>query len=309
VDVRVARAAGEARWVLSFGELRSLGLTSEQVEGRVRAGVLHRIHRGVYAYGRPELSFEGACRAALLASGPAAAISHGSAARLWNLRGSIGAIHLTVPRSRDGHPGLIVHRPRTFPLADMVEREGLEVTTVARTLLDLAAREPLGRVEQLLHEAGVQRVLDVHSIHETCARNADHRGRRKLEAALHAEVAPSRSGLERAFLELCQSGGLPAPVVNGHLWTGDRLEEVDFHWPSARLVVEVDGARYHSSRWRRRRDAEKTLRLEAANWRVRRFSELEITLDASAVLVETARLRRWAGESVSETDSPAQPPE
>jgi len=201
-----------------------------------------------------------------------------------------------VPRSRDGHPGLIIHRPRLFSLADTVERDGIRVTTVARTLLDIAARDSFGRVARLVHEAGVQRVLDTLAIHETCKRNQNHRGRRKLEAALHAEVAPTRSGLERAFLQLCRAAGLPAPVINGHLWTGERLEEVDFHWPDARIAVEVDGARYHASRWRRRGDAEKTGRLETAGWTVRRFSEVEITLDPAAVTAETVDLHRWAGE-------------
>ena len=277
--------------MLSLAELRRLGLSQAQVDRRARIGVLHRVHRGVYSFGRPRPDFEGACRAALMASGRNAAISHASAARLWRLRASEGPIHVTVPRHRAGHPELNVHRPRCFSDADVVSHGGLVVTTVARTLLDLAATEPLDRVERLVHEAGVQRVLDMVSIYDTCSRNLNHRGRRKLESALEAELAPTRSGLELVFLELCRAAALPAPIVNGHLWTGERLEEVDFHWPQARLVVETDGARYHASRWRRRRDAEKTGRLRGAGWTVRRFAELELTLTPAAVIDELRELQ------------------
>jgi hypothetical protein len=195
-----------------------------------------------------------------------------------------------VPRGRHQQAGLRIHRPRTFPLDDVVDHEGLRVTTVARTLLDLAATAPRARLEALVHEAGVQRVFDAASIYEACARAPCHRGRRKLEAALHAEVAPTRSGLERAFLALCERAGVPRPVVNGHLPTTAGLEEVDFHWPSIRLAVETDGARFHASRWRRRRDAEKAARLEAAGWTVRRHTDLEVAYDTTAIAAQLRAL-------------------
>lgn len=281
--------------MLDLDELRALGLTKRQVDQHVAVGLLHRRHQGVYAVGRPTLDFEGRCRAALLACGPDAAISHGSAAHLWDLRRSVGVIHVSAPRSRRAQAGLRVHRPRVFSRDDVVDRDGLRVTTVARTLLDLAALEPRERIERLLHEAQVRRVFDATSIYEACCRSPHHRGRRRLEAALHAEVAPTRSGLERALLALCRHGGLPRPAVNAHLWTSAGLEEVDLHWPDARLVVEVDGARYHSSRWRARRDAEKDARLRVAGWTVRRVPELELALAPSTLLADLHRLLRAPG--------------
>lgn len=288
----VVRIAGEHHWVLSLDELRGLGMRDGQVLRDARNGRLHRVFEGVYAVGRPELSFEGRCRAALLACGPGAAISHYSAGRLWGIRSWSGRIHVTIPRNRKGHPGLVAHRPRSFSIRDVVERDGLAVTSVGRTLLDLAATSPFDRVERDLHEADVQRVVDLREVWSVIARSPAHRGRGKLAAALSREVAPTRTGLERAFLAICREAGLPEPEVNRHVWTGNRLEEVDFLWPELRLIVETDGGRYHGTRYRRRRDAEKTRRLEDAGWRVRRFDEVEIELAPAAVAAEVRQMCR-----------------
>jgi hypothetical protein len=289
-DSPLLALAGKQQWVITTAELLGLGFTERQIAHRVRIGLLHRRYRGVYSVGRPALSFEGECRAAVLACGPASAICYPSALSLWDLRASYGAIHVAVPRRCPGHPGLRIHRPRSLPVDDTVQRHGIAVSTVARTLLDAAASESVHRVAWLMHEAAVHRVLDLRKVWAVLERHQHHRGRRKLEMALAMEVAPTRSGLEREYLEICRRVEIPAPLVNQHVWSVDRLEEVDFHWPAPRLVVEVDGSRYHSTRWRRRKDAEKTARLRAGGWIVRRFSEMEIRLDPAGVGAETLRL-------------------
>ncbi len=275
---------------MTAAQLAELGFTPRQIARRCEAGALHRQYRGVYAVGRPQLSFEGACLAATLACGSGSAISHASAARLWGIRQSAGAIHVSVPRGRKGHPGLRVHRPRSLSFDDIIDREGIAVTTVARTLLDLAATESANRVAWVMHEAAVQRVLDLREVWSVLRRLQHHRGVGRLEAALAIEVVPTRTGLEREYLDICGRAGLPAPRVNEYVWSVGRLEEVDFHWPEARLIVEVDGSRYHSTRWRRLKDAEKTTRLEDGGWCVRRFTELEVELDPALVAAETVRL-------------------
>ncbi len=282
--------AARQHWAISTAQLRDVGLTERQIAPRVRTSALHRHHRGVYALGRPVLTFAGHCVAALLACGPGAAISHRSAARLWALMTSAGMIHVSAPRSRAGHEGLRMHWPRSLPAEDLVVREGIAVTSLGRTLLDLAATTSVERLGGLIHEAGVQRALDAREIRRVLERHPQSRGHARLEAALALEVAPTRSGLERAYLVICEDHRLPRPRVNEHVSTERGLEEVDFHWPHARLVVEVDGGRYHSSAWRRRRDAEKTARLVRSGLTVRRFTELEIALAPRAVAEETAAL-------------------
>lgn len=286
----VVALASRQHWVVSAAQLYAIGMSKRQVTRRVQEGSLHRRHRGVYAVGRPQLTFAGDCVAALLACGPRAAISHRSAAAVWGIAGSGRAIHVTLPRGRAGHPGLLIHRPTSVSPADFVARDGIAVTTLARTMLDLATEAGVDQVGRLLHEAQVQRVLDVREIWAVVERHPYHRGTRTLIRALSLEVAPTRSGLEEAFIGLCRRAGLPSPRVNEHVWTAAGLEEVDFRWPEARLVVEVDGARYHSTAWRRRRDAEKTARLEAAGWRAHRFAELEMALAPIRVSAITAQL-------------------
>lgn len=278
-------------WVLSFAELRAAGLSPEEIEHRERIGYLHRRFRGVYAVGRPDLGFPGSCRAAWLASGEGSAVSHVSAAAYWGIRRSSGRIHVSIPRGRRGHPGLHVHRPRSLPLEDIVHRDGLGVTSVARTLLDMAPGQRPETVGKWIHEAGVQRVLDLREIWAVLERNGNHRGRVVLEAALHVEVAPTRSELEELLLSVWRRAGLPKPVVNGFLWSGAALEEVDAHSPELALIVEADGARYHASRWRRRRDAAKDERFRAAGWVVERVPELDLVHDPAGV---AARLRQAA---------------
>ncbi len=200
---------------------------------------------------------------------------------------------MSVPRDSSGPPGLKVHRPRSLSLDDeVVDRGGLRCTTLARTLLDLAASSSLDRVERDLHEANVQRVVDYRAIWKVLEAHPGHRGRKRLGIALEAEVAPTRSGLERSFRRLCRDAGVPTPKSNRHVRTSNGLEEVDFCWPDLGVIVETDGGRYHATRYRRRRDAEKTRRLEEAGWRVLRVSDLDVEYARPAVTAAVREMCR-----------------
>jgi very-short-patch-repair endonuclease len=284
-------------WVVSARELAQDGFSEEEIAHRAATGILNRVHRGVYAVGRPELSFEGACLAALLACGDGCAVSHRPAGRLHGFLSCNGMIHVSGPRSLEGHPGLIVHRPRSLPPADLTSVEGIPVTSVARTLLDLSPGQPVDRIGGWIHEAVVQRRFDPRDAWAVLNRHRHHRGRRRLAAALAVEVAPTRSGLEDAFLAIVRRALLPEPVVNGKLWSGIEPEEIDFHWPDRRLIVETDGGRYHATRWRQRRDAAKDERFRAQGWEVWRIPELDITLDSAGI---ASRLATFGLENPSD---------
>jgi very-short-patch-repair endonuclease len=278
--------------VVSFDELRSVGWTKRRVETAVRNGVLYRIHHGVYAVGRPELSFEGRCLGATLACGAGSVVSHTTAGALWGFRPSTGVIHVSGPRSLEGHPGLVVHRPRSLPVDDLATRNGVPVTSVARTILDLSPKMPVGEIGRWIHEAGVQRCFDRFEAWQVLQRHPHHRGRRRFEWALAVEVLATRSGLEDAFVSIIRAAGLPRPLVNSDQWSGEKMEEVDFCWPDLGLIVETDGGRYHASRWRQRRDAAKDERFRAQGWAVWRVPELAITLDRPGVITHLATLGR-----------------
>lgn len=141
-DRRVAALAHEQYGVVACGQLIACGLERGAIALRVANGRLLRLHQGVYAVGHTRLTRHGRWLAAVLARGPGAALSHGGAAALWDLaptRG--GALEVSVPtvggRSR---PGLVIHRAPTLAAADVTRRDGVPVTTPARTLLDYARR-------------------------------------------------------------------------------------------------------------------------------------------------------------------------
>jgi hypothetical protein len=129
---------------------------------------------------------------------------------------------------------------------------------------------------KLIHQALLAELFDLHAISRVLARNPAAPGARRLAEALREEVPFTRSDLEAATLALFRSHSVPAPETNAWISDGEKLVEVDFLWRDARLIVEVDGWRYHQSRWRRRQDAAKTAALEAQGWHVLRFSEFDI---------------------------------
>lgn len=272
--------------MLGAAQLRELGWTARQIDGAVADGFLFRRHRGVYAVGRPVVSFDGACRAAVLACGPGSAISHVTSATRWGWRNSSGRIHVAVPRGRHGHRGLIIHRPRALSAGDVRVRDGIAQTSVARTLLDMSPGHSVETVGRWIHEAEVQRVLDVREVYGVLERLGHHRGRSVLQAALALEVIDTRTRLEERVLGLWRQAGLPEPKANRHVWSGEKLEEVDLVSHELGLIVEADGTAVHASRWRRRRDVAKTARLRAAGWTVVRVPELRATLEPAAVIAE-----------------------
>lgn len=263
--------------VIGHDRLLAIGLTASDIKHRVRAGRLHRRYTGVYAVGRPDLPLDGVFLAGVLACGPHARLSHRSAARKYALlNGGTHRIDVIAPRSVHPKGDIRLHRPRFLDARDITEVDGIPITTVARTLLDCA--DPALRIDigEMLHEAGVKQLLDMREVWGVLARSPNHHGARHLDRAAREEHPCVRSGLERAMTALLARSGIPAARVNQHVWAGNSLLEVDFWWPDAGLIVETDGGRYHASRWRRRKDAEKTMTLRAAGYTVHRFSDIEV---------------------------------
>jgi len=227
------------------------------------------VHRGVHAVGHRRLTAEARFVAAVLALGPDAALSHVAAAALWGLRSvPSGLIDVTVPRRVKRRRGLRIHCVRGLPNEDVTNRYGIPVTTPARTLLDLADVLPHRVLERAVHEAEVQRIVDHHRLSTQIDRAPGRRAATVLATLIEQGQAPTRSALEDRALALFRCHGLPRPRMN-HLIEGI---EVDFFFPEAHLIVEVDGARYHDTAFARRNDADKQARLEAAGFRVLRLT-------------------------------------
>jgi hypothetical protein len=270
----VAELAARQWGVVSLAQLRGLGLGARAVQLRAESGRLHRLHRGVYAVGHEVLRREGRWMAAVLASGQGAVLSHRSAAAHWGLLDTAAAaIDVTSARGRAGSAGIRLHRARSLDARDSTNHRGIPVTTLARTLLDLAAVVRPHRLERALAQAERLQLYDHRAINEVIARANGHRGRAALARATAREPAWTRSELEAWFLSLVRETELPEPLVNITLAAPDHPRlEVDFCWPAQRLIVELDGWETHRTRAAFEADRRKDTALQAIGWRVLRFT-------------------------------------
>jgi len=290
VDARIARVAARQHGLVSRAQLRALGLAESTIGSRIAAGRLHRVHRGVYVVGHPVIAPRARWMAAVLTCGPDAALSHASAAALWEIRQSAATrTDVTVPTAggRAKRPRLRVHRTTDLRCDEVTTRHAIPVTTPARTILDLAAVVRRDDLERLLDQAEIEQVTDYPALRAMVGAHASHKGAARLDHALdhhEAGAALTKSDLERLFLKICRDHGLPAPLVNQHV----DQDEVDFLSPAQRLIVEADSWTYHRTRHRferdRRRDAAHTL----AGYRTLRFTDRDLE-NAPHTIAQTLR--------------------
>lgn len=193
-----------------------------------------------------DLSWEGRCFAAILAAYPAVA-GHWSAAWLWGLLQSRpGTLHVTCPKPRHSKRPFVTHTA-DLPCPDRTVRDGIPVTSLARTILDIAADSRPKTVRRYIQRADDARDFDLRAMHDLLDRTTGHRGHRKVLDALdiYEDVTPfTRSGLERRFLELVREAGLPEPAMNAFV----AGYEIDAYWEDARFGVELDVYETHGSR-------------------------------------------------------------
>ena len=243
-DARIGELAGRQHGVVSRAQLRELGVADHFVRSRLRARRWYALHRGVYAVGHQALTGRSRLLAAVYACGPGALASHRAAGSLHGLMRWAGW-EVSAPRGCKPKPSIVVHRPRDLRPEERALVDGIPVTSVARTLVDLADVVTEERLAKAIHQAEVLRVFDLAALER--ARRPGRRGGRMLARVLCAyrpEPRLLRSEAERRLNELCEEHGLPQPQFNVSV----AGYEVDAYWPEANLAVEVDGARTHHTR-------------------------------------------------------------
>jgi hypothetical protein len=238
------------------------GVSDQEIKGRLRKRVLVRVHRGVFRVGHEAPSIAARYLAAVLACGEGALLSGSAAAHLWGLlRGAAPAPEVTAPTKRR-IPGVKTRRARRGAV-DATRCKGIPITTVPRTLVDLASVLSLDALARACHEAGVKYRTTPRQVEAVLARRPSASGAKQLRRVLHGDVHVTLSALERRFLDLLEEAGLPLPETNKP--AGGR--RVDCRWPAHGLTVELDSYRYHNSRhaWEldRRREREARLRRDA----------------------------------------------
>ncbi len=282
-ELAIAELATRQHGVISRSQLIDLGLTAAAIDSRLRRGRLLPIHPGVYAVGHRDVRREGRWWAAVLAAGPGAALSHISAAGLWGLLRPSPTVHISVP-GRTGSlrlDGVVAHRPRSLPADEVVEHDVLPTTTVARTLVDLAAVTRETDLERAVEQAEKLSRFDLVAVQNVLARSRGRRGIRTLREVIVRWRGPavSRSDMEVAFRAICRRAGLPQPLTNAAVLLDDRHYEPDFLWPDRRLIVETDGFDTHSTKAAFVRDRRRDRRLRRAGYAVERFSWNDIFFD------------------------------
>ncbi|MGH2993183.1 MAG: DUF559 domain-containing protein [Solirubrobacterales bacterium] len=288
-DPLIADLAREQRGVVSRAQLLAAGVTSSAIKHRLRAGRLHRVHPGIYRAGHVAPTHGAFEMAAVLACGPRALVSHRSAAYLWHLLlypADPTPVDITVVgRDAGAREGIRIHRLDGLQRRDADAIQGVPVTAIARTLLDLGAVVSSAEFERALAEAQVRRLVRRRDLVDQLERNRGRRGIRALRGALdEGGPAPTRSEAERRMLRLIRAADLPTPQVNARL---GRFE-VDFLWPEQRLVVEVDGYAYHAHRSAFERDRRRDATLAASGYTVLRVTWRQLVDAPEAVVARLA---------------------
>jgi very-short-patch-repair endonuclease len=267
LEVQIARIAARQHGNVTREQLIRLGMATSSIDRWVKLGRLHRIHRGVYAVGRPPVTPPERAAAAVLACGPRAALSHGSAMTLWGFW-KRWETPFDVTVAVDRRPkGIRTHLAAGLLRRDVTVQLGIPVTSPARTLLDVAPRMPTKSLTRAVNDWRRSKLVSLEALADVAARFPLHPGAPLLAPHARVRRGPTRSGFEDDFLEFCRRFRLPTPQVNVTV----AGYEVDAYFQAERLIVELDGWGFHSDHDSFKNDRERdatTLALGIATIRI-----------------------------------------
>lgn len=287
----VAWVAARQLGLITAEQLIAAGVGRGSIRWRLAHGALHRVFRGVYLVGHP-VPAPGALEfAAVLACGGDTVVSHRSAVGLWCIAAApTGEAEVTVVgRDCRSRPGLRVHQVGTLDPRDRSTRKGIPITAPARSLIDYASTTSMEEAERAIAEAFALRLLTEPQLRAAIDRGPYRAGVAQVRAILGQPGGPSRtrSGGERAMLRLIRAAQLPTPQTN-YAVAG---YSADFCWPDARLIVEVDGHPFHSSRAAIERDHRRDIVHREAGYEVIRFTARQ--LEEAPLYVATVIARAY----------------
>jgi hypothetical protein len=235
--------------------------------------------------------------AAILACGPGALLSYRSAGQLWGIVPRAATVpEVTRPGYSRQRSGIVCHRS-SIPPDEIGEVLGIPVTSVFRTIFDLAGMLTKRQLERAMHEAEVQRLTDRLSLPDLLARYPRRRGVANLRALLASKVpvGVTRNDFEESFVALLDSNGLPRPQLNGTLAIRGRLLEPDCMWATERLLVELDGGGVHRTDQAFESDRQRDRILLAEGWRSTRVTWRQLCDEPAAIVADLRDLLRRAG--------------
>jgi very-short-patch-repair endonuclease len=303
-DIELARLARAHDGVFSLAEARTAGLSDALIDWRVRSGAWEAVHHGVYRIAGSPPSWLADLRAACLAAGEGAVVSHRAAARIYQLPGGRDDIvEISCHRwRRTQQPGLVVHESTRLQPIDIQLVNDLPVSRPERVVVELAAMHGYAdRCEQVMHAARRQRLITLESMTATLDRLA-RRGRPGIQAVREAlarwptDGRPTESVMETKLLQLLRRSGLPEPVPQFEVFDehGLFVARVDFGYPQWKALVEYDSDKYHTDEWSTARDRSRKRRIEACGYTLLSVGPDELRRGARDTVRQLRNLRQTA---------------
>jgi very-short-patch-repair endonuclease len=288
----VASLASRQEGLISRRQLEACGVSASKIKRWIRDGRLLPVFHGVFAVGHALIGSRARIRAAALAC-PGAVISHRSAAALLGFGKAAPVVVDLIPTVERGRKidGIKAHRV-PFPCrSEWAYVQGIPVTSVARTIVDLAGVYGESELRESFERAATERMLDLAAIDAILSGGPRRRGapclRRVIDdwrpVAETAKQATFRSLFEAKLLPLIASAGLPLPRVNAPVRTAERILEVDLLWERERFVVEADSRRHHGIEIAFERDHRRSREFIAAGYGLLPVTWREVEREAPAV--------------------------
>jgi Transcriptional regulator, AbiEi antitoxin len=287
VESLLAQIGGDQKGVVAREELLAAGVSSSAITRRLAKGSLIIVFRGVYRVGHAAPSAEADYLAAVKACGDGAVLCGRAAAWLWDLlRGNAPPAEVAVGGERLIE-GIATTRSRV-PADEATLRRGIPVTTIARTLVDLAAVLSEEQLARAFHEANVRYRTQPDDVEAVLARRPKTKGAAALRRVVRGDTSVVLSRMEKAFPKLLAANGLPLPITTRPAGA----HYVDCRWPEFKLTVELDSYRYHSTRHAWEQDRAREREAYARGDQFRRYTYADVCEDPRAMLRELGGLLR-----------------
>lgn len=309
-----ARVARNQFGFVTFGQLLDCGWSPTAIERARARELLRRIHDGVYEFPGAPGSWERELVSSMLAVGPPVAAARGTALAVHGVRRfrRAGPKHLLVPYGRGSRPTVdtvIMHRSRTLAPEDLEVVDGIVVTTVTRSVLDIGADHVNRQTQRWLASEAIRTgAATFGSFYEQIERAGRIRGKAQLMRELQRldpQIARGRSGGEVGLFELATSAGLPEPVLNHPVLDayGNLIAEIDVALVPLKVGFEHDGEAFHATPDELVKDRHRDNRLKLElGWDITRFAARLVRDHPDRVIAqmrkahELARSRQQATE-------------
>jgi len=285
-DHRAARRASFGHGIITRCELLALGMSAAAIQRRVRKGTLIRKYRGVYRVGHQARSIEADYLAAVRACGDGAVLSGLAAGYLFGLlKGAPPPAEVTAP-TRRWIRGVKTRTTRKLDRRDTTKFRGIPVTSLPRTLVDLAAVLQPEELARAYHEAAVRYGIRPPHVEAVLARRPSSPGATELRSVLRGTTLVVLSLLEKTFPRRLVEAGLPLPHMNR---SADG-RYVDCRWPDYKVTAELNSYRYHHTRhaWEADHEREREARQRGDEFRV--FTWRDVVEDPGYMLAELRKL-------------------